>query len=114
MNDKNQSSITDDDLNALYQIILSRKNSSKNDSYTASLLTEAPEKPARKLCEEATELLIEALADDRPAMIRESADLLYHLLVVWAAADIHPKDVLAELASRRHQSGHDEKRNRSK
>ena len=99
-------------IDKLYDVILSRKKESVKDSYTAQLFAEAPEKPARKLCEEATEVLIEALNDDKAKLAAESADLLYHLLVVWAAADLKPLDVWQELDSRQDISGLVEKQNR--
>ena len=69
-------------LDRLYDIIASRKHEAVEDSYTALLFADAPEKAARKLCEEATEVLIEALNKDKAKLTAESADLLYHLLVV--------------------------------
>ncbi len=101
-------------LDRLYQVIEARRNQSADDSYTAQLLLEAPEKPARKLTEEATEVLIEALRGDRRALCRESADLLYHLLVVWAAAGLPAGDVWEELDRRAGQSGLEEKASRGK
>ena len=99
-------------LDRLYDVITSRKYEADEDSYTAQLFANAPEKPARKLMEEATEVLIEALNDDKAKLAAESADLLYHLLVVWAAADLDPLDVWQELDSRRGVSGLIEKQNR--
>ena len=99
-------------LDRLYDVITSRKNESAKDSYTAQLFADAPKKPARKLCEEATEVLIEALNNDKAKLATESADLLYHLLVVWAAADLDPLDVWQELDSRQGISGLIEKQNR--
>ena len=81
-------------------------------SYTAQLLANAPEKPVRKLSEETVELVIEAMKGDKQAAIRESADLLYHLLVVWQAMDIDTSAVWAELISRQSQSGIEEKNSR--
>ena len=99
-------------LDRLYDVIASRKNESPEDSYTAQLFAKAPENPARKLCEEATEVLIEALSQNKVKLIAESADLLYHLLVVWAAADIDPQDVWQELERRQGTSGLVEKQSR--
>ena len=99
-------------LDRLYDVIASRKNGSPEDSYTAQLFAKAPENPARKLCEEATEVLIEALNHNKVKLTAESADLLYHLLVVWAAADIDPKDVWQELDRRQGTSGLVEKQSR--
>ena len=99
-------------LDRLYDVIASRKNKTVGDSYTAQLFAGAPVKPARKLCEEATEVLIEAMNDDKIKLASESADLLYHLLVVWEAADLDPSDVWQELDSRQGIPGHVEKQNR--
>ena len=99
-------------LDRLYNVIASRKNVSADDSYTAQLFAGAPEEPARKLCEEATEVLIEALNDEKEKLASESADLLYHLLVVWAAADLEPLKVWQEIDSRQGISGLVEKQSR--
>ena len=92
-------------LEQLYRTIEQRKNAPASESYSAALLAEAPEKPARKLAEETTEVVIEALKSDSNALCRESADLLYHLMVVWVAAGLTPEQVWQELAARQHQSG---------
>ena len=99
-------------LDRLYDVIASRKNEAPKDSYTAQLFATAPIYPARKLCEEATEVLIEALNHDKVKLTAESADLLYHLLVVWAVADINPQDVWQELERRQGTSGLVEKHGR--
>ena len=99
-------------LDRLYDVIASRKNNAPENSYTAQLFADAPAKPARKLCEEATEVLIEALKDNKVKLTAESADLLYHLLVVWAVADIDPQDVWQELDRRQGTSGLVEKQSR--
>jgi phosphoribosyl-ATP pyrophosphohydrolase len=96
-------------LDQLWQIIEARKNADPQESYSAALLAAAPEKPARKLAEETTETIIEALKGDKAGISRESADLLYHLLILWAAAGVTPQQVWAELAKRMGQSGHAEK-----
>ena len=99
-------------LDRLYDVIASRKDASPENSYTAQLFANAPVSPARKLCEEATEVLIEALNHTKGKLITESADLLYHLLVVWAVADIDPQDVWQELDRRQATSGLVEKQSR--
>ena len=99
-------------LDRLYDVIVSRKDESPKDSYTTQLFANAPEYPARKLCEEATEVLIEALNQNKVKLTAESADLLYHLLVVWAVADIDPQDVWQELDRRQDTSGLVEKQSR--
>ena len=99
-------------LDRLFDVIASRKDEPADDSYTAQLFASAPANPARKLCEEATEVLIEALNHNKVQLTTESADLLYHLLVVWAAADIDPQDVWRELDRRQGTSGLVEKQSR--
>ena len=100
-------------LDSLYQVIDSKRQDDPEKSYTAQLLAAAPEKPARKLCEEATETLIEALHGDTEALAQESADLLYHLLVIWAAAGLQPSQIWTILAKRQGLSGLIEKKTRT-
>lgn len=99
-------------LDRLYATIESRKSADPGESWTARLLTEAPALPARKLGEEATETIIEAMRGDPEALKGEAADLIYHLLVVLAAAGVRPEDVWQELERREHQSGLAEKASR--
>lgn len=99
-------------LERLYRTILSRKDAPADRSYTASLFAGGPKLIARKVGEEAIEVTIEGLRGDAAAVTRESADLLYHLLVMWADAGVAPADVYAELARREGTSGHDEKASR--
>ena len=101
-----------DALDRLYATIEARKGASAETSYTAKLLAGGPEKITKKLGEEAVETVIAALAQDKSALAAESADLLYHLLVLWASKDLDPKDVWAELERRTGQSGIDEKNSR--
>jgi phosphoribosyl-ATP pyrophosphohydrolase len=96
----------------LWATIEARRGASPDASYTAKLLAAGPAGVARKLGEEALEAVIEAVSGDTAALARESADLLYHLLVLWAAAGLSPDDVAAELARREGVSGIDEKRSR--
>jgi phosphoribosyl-ATP pyrophosphohydrolase len=103
-----------DSLDRLWRVIDSRRNADPADSYTAKLLARGRHKAAQKLGEEAVEAVIEAARHDNAALIGESADLLYHLFVLWAACGIGPADVAAELARREGTSGLDEKRNRKK
>ena len=101
-------------LDALFATIQAKAADDPKDSYTASLLAKAPELPARKVTEEAVEVLIEALNGDSAKLASESADLLYHLLVVWQAGGVQPDDVWAILAKRQGLSGHEEKASRTK
>src|SRR5216684_2831513 len=99
-------------LERLWRVIESRRGADPETSYTAKLFARGREKIAQKLGEEAVEAVIEGVKGDRTALIGESADLLYHLLVLWAEAGIAPGDVAAELARREGQSGIAEKRGR--
>jgi phosphoribosyl-ATP pyrophosphohydrolase len=101
-------------LDRLWQVIQSRRGADPQSSYTARLFAAGRAKIAKKLGEEAVEAVIEGVKDEPAALVGESADLLYHLLVLWAAAGISPADVAAELARREGRSGIEEKRARSK
>ena len=100
-------------LERLWQVIVSRRGADPQSSYTARLFARGRAKIAQKLGEEAVETVIEGVGENPAALIGESADLLYHLLVLWAAAGISPADVGAELARREGTSGIDEKRARA-
>jgi|SRR5215831_15395263 phosphoribosyl-ATP pyrophosphohydrolase len=100
-------------LDRLWQIIQSRRDADPQSSYTARLFARGRAKIAQKLGEEAVEAVIEGVRDNPSALIGESADLLYHLLVLWAAAGISPADVAAELTRREGTSGIAEKRARA-
>ncbi|ODT72726.1 MAG: phosphoribosyl-ATP diphosphatase [Pelagibacterium sp. SCN 63-23] len=86
-----------------------RASASPEDSYTARLIARGIGKAAQKLGEEATEAVIAAVTGDREELVKESADLLYHLLVVLRAADVPLAAVMAELDARTAQSGLAEK-----
>jgi phosphoribosyl-ATP pyrophosphohydrolase len=101
-----------DALARLWATIEARRGASPDNSYTAKLLAAGPAGIARKLGEEALEAVIEAVRGDAAALSRESADVLYHLLVLWAAAGVSPDDIAGELARREGVSGIEEKRNR--
>ena len=101
--------MTLEDLDARIAI---RAAASPEDSYTAKLIARGMEKCAQKLGEEATEAVIAAVTGNRPELIKESADVLYHLLVVLRAAGIPLDDVMAELDARTAQSGLAEKASR--
>jgi phosphoribosyl-ATP pyrophosphohydrolase len=100
-------------LDRLWQIIQSRRGADPQSSYTARLFARGRAKIAQKLGEEAVEAVIEGVGENPAALVGESADLLYHLLVLWAAAGISPADVAAEFARREGTSGIDEKRARA-
>jgi phosphoribosyl-ATP pyrophosphohydrolase len=103
-----------DALDHLFATIAARKGSDPSQSYTAKLLAGGVEKCARKFGEEATETVIAAIQKDKGELAKESADVLYHLLVLWAASGITPDDVYAVLKSREGMSGLDEKASRPK
>ncbi len=99
-------------LERLFAVIASRRGADADASYTASLFAKGREEIAKKLGEEAVETVIAGAVGDRGATVHESADLLYHLLVLWAEAGIAPDDVWAELARREGTSGIEEKKSR--
>jgi phosphoribosyl-ATP pyrophosphohydrolase len=98
-----------DTLARLEATIARRRGADPASSYVASLLAKGRPRIARKLGEEAVEAVVAALAEDRAALTGEAADLLFHLLVLLADADIPFAEVLAELDRRDGVSGHDEK-----
>jgi phosphoribosyl-ATP pyrophosphohydrolase len=100
-------------LNDLEAFLAKRASASPETSYTAKLLAGGKAMSAKKLGEEAVETVIAAISDDRRALIRESADVLYHLLVVLRAGDVALQDVLDELERRTAQSGLEEKASRT-
>lgn len=93
--------------------IAARASTADGSSYTAQLITKGIEKCAQKLGEEAVETVIAATSRDRSGTVAESADMLYHLLVLLKAADIPLDDVMAELERRTAQSGLEEKAGRA-
>jgi phosphoribosyl-ATP pyrophosphohydrolase len=101
-------------LENLAAIIAERARDGGDQSYTRKLLDEGIEKCAKKLGEEATETVVAALSSDKKAVIGESADLLYHLLVVLEARGVKLDEVYAELERRTGQSGLEEKATRRK
>jgi phosphoribosyl-ATP pyrophosphohydrolase len=105
------SGFTLDDLAAR---IAERAGATADASYTKSLLDGGPARAGKKLGEEAVEVVIAAMQGERPALVAESADLLYHLLVLLHQAGVPLADVLAELERRTGQSGHAEKASRGR
>lgn len=96
-------------LDRLAAVIRSRRGADPASSYTAKLFARGRPKIAQKLGEEAVETVIEAMRDDPDAIAAESADLLYHLLVLWADAGVAPETVWAVLEAREGTSGIAEK-----
>lgn len=100
-------------LDRLFATIAARKAAGDAaTSYTAKLISQGVEKCAKKFGEEAVETALAAVTGDKVHLAAESADVLYHLLVLWAAAGITPDDVYAQLEAREHQSGLAEKASR--
>lgn len=99
-------------IDRLFEVIRSRKGADPSASYTAKLYSQGVLKIAKKLGEEGVETALAAVAQDKAALIAESADLLYHLLVLWAACGIEPNDAYAALEARAGRSGIDEKASR--
>ncbi len=100
-------------LDGLYGTIEARKGADPKESYTAKLFSRGIDKIAQKTGEEAVETVIAAVGQGRDEVVAESADLLYHLLVLWAARGVAPADVAAELARRHGTSGLEEKKKRN-
>lgn len=99
-------------LDKLYATALARKGSDASASYTAKLLADGVEKCAKKLGEEAVEAALAAVGGNKDAIASESADVLYHLAVLWVATGVKPDDVYAALKAREGQSGLAEKASR--
>jgi phosphoribosyl-ATP pyrophosphohydrolase len=101
-------------LHDLAETIAARASADPDSSWTAKLLAKGPEKCAEKFGEEAVEAIIEAIKDDRDGLISESADVLFHLLVMLQSRGVTLDEVLAELARRQGTSGIAEKAARPK
>lgn len=99
-------------LDRLWSTVVARKDADPLISHSARLLSRGVNKVAQKFGEEAVECLIEAVAGNRDALIGESADVLYHLLVMWVAAGLRPEEVWTELRRREGISGIAEKASR--
>jgi len=92
-------------LDRLHAVVLDRRHADPATSHSARLLSRGAAKVAQKFGEEAVECLIEAVAGNPTALVSESADVLYHLLVMWVSAGVAPAEVWAELARREGVSG---------
>jgi len=101
-------------LDRLAARIEASRNADPNLSYTAKMFARGRDKIAQKFGEESVEAVIEFIKGDRHAIVSESADLLYHLLLAWADAGVAPADVWAELQRREGVSGLVEKALRPK
>jgi phosphoribosyl-ATP pyrophosphohydrolase len=98
-----------DSLDRLYQAVVAAERADPTTSRTARLLRAGRSKMAKKLAEEAIEVVIDAMNGQTDAVVKESADLLYNLVVLWVAAGVHPKDVWAEMDRRERLMGIAEK-----
>ena len=96
-------------LERLYLAVLAARDLDPATSRTARLFQRGPSKMAKKLAEEAIEVVIDAVNGDTDAVIRESADLLYNLTVLWASAGVRPEDVWREMTRREDMLGIAEK-----
>ena len=98
-----------DSLGRLFEQVMAAKSADPSVSRTAKLLQAGRSKMAKKLAEEAIEVIIDAMNGEREAVVRESADLLYNLVVLWSEAGIRPEDVWEEMARRERLFGLAEK-----
>jgi phosphoribosyl-ATP pyrophosphohydrolase len=98
----------------LYATILARKGTDPKRSYTAKLLKAGIAQCAKKLGEEGVEAALAGVGGRKKEIISESADVLYHLLVLWAATGVKPKSVYDALEARRARSGLSEKKARAR
>ena len=101
-------------IDQLYATIVARKNADASESYTAQLLKRGVTQCAKKLGEEGVEAALAAVGGKKKEIVAESADVLYHLLVVWAATGVQPTAVYDLLDARRAQSGLAEKTSRKR
>jgi phosphoribosyl-ATP pyrophosphohydrolase len=98
-----------DSVDRLYAAVLAARNADPASSRTARLLRAGRAKMAKKLAEEAVEVIIDAMHGNRDAVVRESADLLYNLVVLWVSSGVQPKDVWREMDRRERLFGIAEK-----
>ncbi len=101
-------------LDTLFQVINDRRGADPDSSYTAKLFAKGRKKIAQKVGEEGLETALAAVSETEQDVVSESADLLYHLLVLWADSGIKPQQVWDELARRSGTSGIAEKNSRPK
>ena len=95
----------------LYSVLKQRKESNEEQSYTSHLIKN-PELLGKKIGEESSELIIDFIKKNKNGAIKESADLIYHVLVIWVSLGINPEEIWKELSSRKLISGIEEKQNR--
>ena len=98
-----------DSITRLYQAAYACRNDDPSTSRTARLLRSSRSKMAKKLAEEAVEVVIDTMHGDRESVVKESADLIYNLVVLWIASGIKPEDVWREMDRRERLFGIAEK-----
>ena len=103
---------SDQFINEMFNYLKKRKNLSKKKSYTAHLINN-PELLGKKIGEESSELIIDFIKNNKKGIVNESADLIYHLLVLWVSVGVQPEDIWDELIKRKLKSGFEEKNSRS-
>lgn len=101
-------------LDRLFETIAARKEADPDSSYTAKLYAKGTAKIAQKVGEEGVELALAAVQKNRDEVISESADLFYHMFVLWVDAGVDPSEIYAKLAEREGLSGLAEKASRTK
>ncbi len=101
-------------LDRIWAVVRERRTADPQTSHSARLLARGTAKVAQKFGEEAVECLIEAVGGRREALVAESADVLYHLMVLWVDAELHPEEVWEELKRREGVSGIAEKASRAR
>jgi phosphoribosyl-ATP pyrophosphohydrolase len=104
----------DNIVDALYRVVQERKANPSDSSYTVSLLRKGIDTVLKKMGEEAVELVIAGKGGNRDEIVYETADLLYHLVVVLGYYDIEPEEIYAELRRRFGISGIEEKESRKR
>ena len=104
--------MNDQFIKQMFNDLKKRKNINENKSYTAYLVNN-PELLGKKIGEESSELIIDFIKKNKKGAISESADLIYHLIVLWISIGIDPHDVWEELSNRKLRSGFEEKKSRS-
>ena len=98
-----------DSITRLHEAVLAARGADPSTSRTARLLQSSRAKMAKKLAEEAVEVVIDAMHGHSDAVVRESADLIYNLVVLWVSAGVQPQDVWDEMARREKLMGIAEK-----
>lgn len=99
-------------LDQVFEVLKARKAAQADESYVASLYQKGTAHICNKVREEAEEAIVEALAGDKDRLSEESADLLFHLMVLWADQGLTPDDIYTILERRFGISGHEEKASR--